>query len=261
MVSLRPNVGEQPDIWVYDVGRGSRTRLTFDRSAWTGEWSPDGRRIAFLSHPGDEGARGIYLIAVDGTGAPELLYADASDPTSWSPDGQTLLMRSGPSRGRGDVWELDVDGEREPRPLLNESYREHVAVFSPDGHWIAYTSEESGRTEVYARAYPGPGRKYSVSTRGGSEPVWSRDGRELFFRSGIAMMVVDVRLEPELEVSEPRELFRGNFRPAPAVNSNYDVSPDGERFLMIQPTGDAPREIHVIVNWVQELERLVPLDN
>ena len=255
MVSVRPGVGEQPDIWVYDVGRGSRTRLTFDRSAWTGEWSPDGRRIAFLSESG------IYLMTLDGAGAPELLDADASDPTSWSPDGQTLLIRSGSSRGRGNVWELDVGGEREPRPLLNESYREHVAVFSPDGHWIAYTSEESGRTEVYARAYPGPGRKYSVSTRGGSEPVWSRDGRELFFRSGNAMMVVDVRLEPEFQVGAPRELFQGNFRLAPAVNSNYDVSPDGERFLMIRPTGDAPREIHVIVNWVQQLERLVPREN
>ena len=144
---------------------------------------------------------------------------------------------------------------------MNESYNERLAVFSPDGQWIAYTSDESGRVEVYVRAYSGAGRKYSVSTDGGTEPVWSRDGRELFYRNGNAMMAADIRFEPELEVGEPRKLFQGNFQPAPWLNPNYDVSPDGERFLMIRPTADAPREIHVIVNWFQELERLVPTDN
>ena len=252
LVSLMPRLGDPRDIWVYDTVRGSRTRLTFGMTSYTGAWSPDGRHIAFQSSSSDDRRSRIYTIALDGTGTPDLL-AIGGDTNSWSPDGHTLLVGKGT-----DVWELDVNGGRELRPLLNESYGEYAAVFSPDGQWIAYTSDESERNEIYVRRYPGPGRKYAVSTNGGNEPVWSRDGRELFFRTGSTMMVVDVHLEPEFQAGELKELFQGNFRSAPAANSNYDVSPDGSRFLMVRPTADAPREIHVIVNWLQELEPARP---
>lgn len=258
LVSLQARSGDPRDIWLYDIERGSRAPLTFDKNAYTAEWSRDGQRVAFMSYDGPAGETLFYSVFVDQEVEPELLLRAApGDPVSWSPDGRTLLYNQMLPEG-SDVWEFDIDGARDPRPLLGESYDEHTATFSPDGQWIAYTSGESGRTEVYVQPYPGPGRKYSVSTSGGNEPVWSRDGRELFFRDVSAMMVVDVSFEPEFQASAPRELFRGSFRPAPAVNPNYDVSADGEHFLMVRPTADTPREIHVIVNWAQQLDRLVP---
>jgi eukaryotic-like serine/threonine-protein kinase len=142
-------------------------------------------------------------------------------------------------------------------PSINEG----VPQFSPDGNWVAYVSDESGREEIYVTAYPGPAKKMPISTDGGKEPVWNPNGRELFYRSGSKMMAVDIATQPVFARSRPRELFRGDYVPMAGPGSNYDVSLDGRRFLMIQRSARenaTPIQIVVVLNWFEELKRLVP---
>jgi hypothetical protein len=135
-------------------------------------------------------------------------------------------------------------------------------VFSPDGHWVAYTSNESGRNEVYVQPFPGPGPKRQVSTEGGNEPLWPRKGHELFFRSGNKTMAVDIRTDPTLTVGLPHSLFEGNFHRGTPVWT-FDVSPDGQRFLFLQAVDPDPAatQINVILNFTEELKRSVPIRN
>ena len=145
-------------------------------------------------------------------------------------------------------------------PLLSSDFNETNGVISPDGRWLAYQSDESGQDEVYVRAFTGPDSKWVVSTGGGTEPRRSRDGRELFYRNGDQMLVVDVREETDFDAGRPRLLFEGRFEREPQGNTNYDVTLDGERFLMVQAEEDLS-EITVVLNWFEELKRLVPTDN
>ena len=133
--------------------------------------------------------------------------------------------------------------------------------FSPDGRWVAYVSDESGRSEVYVQPYPGPGKKWQISTEGGIETVWNPNGRELFYRTGNKMMAVDVAARPGFTAGRPTLLFTGAFVQSPTCIPNYDVSRDGRRFLMIQPSPHenvTPIQITIVVNWFDELKRLVP---
>ena len=162
-----------------------------------------------------------------------------------------------------DIWTL-APGQQ-PTPLLNTVFRERGAAFSPDGRWIAYSSDESGRDEVYLQPYPGPGGKVTISTDGGRSPAWSASGRELFYRNGPRMMAVTIETSPVLRIGSQRMLFEGNFllEDDGAGANNYDVAPDG-RFLMIQlkteSTSETARpQINVIVNWFEELKRRAPL--
>ncbi len=135
-------------------------------------------------------------------------------------------------------------------------------MFSPDGHFLAYVSDESGRREVYVQPYPGPGGKLTISTDGGQEPVWSADGRELFYRNGNQMLAVAIRTEPTFSAGKPRLLFEGNYQLDAVGHPFYDVSPDGQRFLMVRPKGGgAPTQLYVVLNWGEELKRLAPMDN
>jgi serine/threonine-protein kinase len=132
--------------------------------------------------------------------------------------------------------------------------------FSPDGHWIAYVSPESGRNEIYVRPFPGPGGKWQISTDGGTEPVWNPKGRELFYRSGKKMMAAEYESQPTFSPGKPKELFEGPYLPTPRSFPDYDVAPDGQRFLMVKPA-DAEQpasQINVVVNWVEELKQKVP---
>lgn len=146
--------------------------------------------------------------------------------------------------------------EREEHPLLETTFNEHSPMFSSDGRWFAYVSDETGRDEIYLRPYPGEGGKRSVSTDGGSEPLWSVRGRELFYRNGDKMMAVSIDTEPELRVGTPEVLFEGRFAIThrPDIPRNYDVSRDGRRFLMVQTVDDlAPTQINIVLNWFVEL--------
>jgi serine/threonine-protein kinase len=254
------------DIWVWDLVRKTMTRLTFDEAVDALPlWTPDGKRIAFRSNRGSKTS--IYWKAADGTGADEFLVSGSGGniiPRSWSPDGKTLVFMESAATNT-DVGTVSIEGDRSKKPLLSGKYNEIDPVISPDGRWLAYSCDESGQYEIYVRPYPEVnGGKWQVSTSGGAWPIWSRDGRELFYRSGDASMAVVVKTKPTISFETPRTLFRGTYATgfANASLCNWDVSPDGKRFLMLKPSGTAAaglRKINIVVNWFEELKQRVPI--
>ncbi len=270
-VAVTIREGSNYDVWVSEVERGSLGRLT----SHPGEdfapiWTPDGKRVTFASEMTGEGPI-LWWRPADGSGPQELLLEREEGrgqyPSSWSPDGQTLAFNDllDPVNGQ-DIWMLPLEGEQEPWAFLDTEFEEMGAMFSPDGLWLAYTSNETGRDEVWVQPFSvtGPRGKKQVSVGGGAEPLWGPDSRDLFYRNGDRMMAVAIKTEPELSVGTPRLLFEGRFLPVLSGDepgSSYDISPDGKRFLMIQREQDlVPTEIIVILNWFEELKRLVPVD-
>jgi serine/threonine-protein kinase len=267
LVSIREE-GSVSNTWLYDLARDTLTRVTFEGRQDVGEntpaiWNPDGDKVTFGSiREGLE--RHLYSMAADGGGQAEQLTPNSGyqSADSWSPNGKVLAYTQSSENIGGDIGLVSLEGEPELRPFLQTPFWESQAKFSPDGAWIAYTSDESGRPEVYVRPYPGPGEKIQISNNGGSEPVWARDGKELFYRNGNRMMVVRVELGPTFTAGQPSLVFEGAYE-APAggaIWTNYDVSPDGKAFLMIERTTEPPRDIHVVLNWFEELKRLVPTE-
>jgi serine/threonine-protein kinase len=254
------------DIWVYGADRPTRTRLTFEAALGgmgTSDpvWTPDGRRITYGSPA--SGGQQLFWVAADGGGKPERLITSPTvhSPHTWSPDGKTLAFYEQKEQGSArDIWVLPMTGERKSVPILVTPFNERSPMFSPDGRWLAYTSDESGRDEVYVLSYPELGLKIPVSTEGGTDPVWSRDGRELFYRNGVSLMVVSATPGAALKVGMPQKLFDQQMATQvnPGTGSlNYDVAPDG-RFLMIIPTGRND-EFEVVLNWSEELKRRAPV--
>ncbi|HSF17430.1 MAG TPA: protein kinase, partial [Vicinamibacteria bacterium] len=240
--SLEPQ-DAPPDIWLLDTDPATLTRLT-TAVGLQGVWAPDGRSVFIQSD-----AR-IFRQELDAAGEAQDV-APCYNLTSISSDG-TLAVCQGPNEaGDWDIESVRLDGSGERRKVVGTRFDEYGARFSPDDRWLAYVSDESGQEEIYVQPFPGPGRKRRASTNGGSEPAWSRDGRELFYRRGREMYVVSFANDGIF--GEPTRLFSGDFE------SGYDVSLDGRQFLMIQsePTDVRP-EIHVVLDWFEELERLVP---
>lgn len=247
------------ELWLYDLERGTAAQLSATSAISNlPVWSPDGERILFnslLSPPG------LYAVSPDLSGTPALLLAREEDilvPGSFSADGRILVYTELNSRTLGDLWTLSlVDGS--VTPLLRSPANERSPAFSPDGRWLSFASDESGIDQVYVRAYPGPGPPIRVSTDGGREPVWSRDGSELFYRHEGAMMAVPVRTQGAFGSGRPIRLFEGRYATEYKGRSNYDVGPDG-RFLMVElEEGSEGLRLGVILNWFDELERLVPV--
>ena len=257
----RVAVSTDGQIWLYDLSRETLSRFTFEGSVHSRPvWTPDGKRIAFYSNK--EGRLNLYWQLADGSGGLERLTTseDINVPASWSPDGQLLAFHDANPTTGNDIWMLRIS-DRKPQPFLRTTFNEADPRFSPDGHWIAYMSDESGRYEIYVQPYPGPGGKWQVSTEGGTEPAWNPNGRELFYRSGDKMMAVDITTQPSFSAGKPRMLFEGPYQPTPVTTPNFDVSPDGQRFLMLKPSGSAeaaPTQINVVLNWFEELKRRVP---
>jgi serine/threonine-protein kinase len=249
-------------VWLHDLSRETLTRFTFEGNRnLNSVWTPDGKRIAFNSNK--EGPpQSIFWQLADGSGGLERLTNGdyARVPMSWSPDGQLLaFMENNPTTGY-DIWVLRL-ADRKAQPFLRTPFNESVPRFSPDGRWLAYISNESGRYEVYVQPYPGPGGKWQISTEGGTEPAWNSNGRELFYRSGDKMMAVEIATQQSFTAGKPRVLFQGRYVPSPATAPNYDVSPDGQRFMMLKPSeqeASAPTQINVVLNWFEELKRRVP---
>ena len=259
-------VGLKRDIWVYDISREISTRLTTeDSSVGNPIWTPDGTRITFSSDRA--GSDSVYWIPADGSGTIERLTTmEPAQPSSWSPDGQELVLHYWDEQNaQGDIWILPNEGE--PRPFTQTpKFWESHAVLSPDGRWLAYRSNKSGMLEVYVTPYPGPGPVHQISNDGGTSPAWGRNGKELFYRSlwdskGFSsMMAVDLSTEPNFTVGRPRELFKGKYGGTLPVRS-YDVTNDGQKFLMIQdvsPPREPVTQIQIVLNWFEELKRLVP---
>ena len=190
-------------------------------------------------------------------------------PESWSPDGKTIAyVRM--EQSNYAIWALPLDGDRKARPLLESKFPEASPKFSPDGKWLAYCSNESGRAEVFVtelRGTPyGAGARIQVSTDGGTDPIWRRQGGELYYRSGEKMMAVAVATQPKLTLSKPHQLWEGRYLHGvgsscgmPGVSSaNYDVTGDGQRFILIEDKdqGVVARQINVVLNWAEELKRI-----
>lgn len=257
-VAVRIYDGGTYDIWVYELEHGPLTRLTFEGINFYPIWTPDGKRVAFISDRA--GTYDLYWKKADGSSAAEpLLTAEFGQlGTSFSPDGKLLVYReTHPNTGR-DIWILPLEGERKPQPFLNTSFNEGSAMLSPDGRLLAYTSDESGKDEVYVRTFPDPGGgRWQVSTGGGTEPLWSRDRRELFFRSMNKIMSVTIETEPMFKVGNREVLFEDVYEKTP-WHTNYDIHPDNKRFVMVKSPEKISTEMIVVLNWLEELRRLVP---
>jgi eukaryotic-like serine/threonine-protein kinase len=255
-------LGANGGLWVYDMGRGTLTRLTETGLIPRSIWTPDGKHLTFLAAPG--GALNIYWMSADGSAAAARLTTGENFqlPGSWSPDGQVLAFSDADPTTGWDLWVLELQGDRKARPFLQTPYNEYAPAFSPDGRWLAYGSDETGRPEIYVRPFPGPGGKVQISTDGGVQPVWARNGRELFYRNGDKMMVAGVvEAQPVFAAAKPKSLFEGHYETgAFPFEPNYDISPDGQRFLMIEGGEQEPAatQLNVVLNWSEELRRLAP---
>ena len=259
---------DKADIWIYDLMRDTLTRLTFDGINALPFWTPDGKRIAYRSiRPPNVN---IYWRPADGSGAEERLTTSQSNhaPHGFSPDGRTLLYNAADPKTGWDIWMVPLEGERKPRPILQSPFNERGPKLSPDGRWLAYVSDESGRYEIYVQPFPQPGGKWQISSDGGGEVAWSPKGNELFFRTGgqrEKMMAVNVQTQPTFSTDKPRLLFEGPYASGGAGNwsADYAVAPDAQRFLVLknkeQEKTEALTQINVVLNWFEELKRRVPV--
>jgi serine/threonine-protein kinase len=259
-------------VWIYDVRRSTLMPLTTgDEDAYWSVWSPDGTRVAFSLAIG--GKSNLFWKSSDGTGKSERLTTgdyglDSYAPSSWSSDGKTLAFVQEPISATGaDIRVLDVAStDYRARPVAQTPADERFPSFSADGRWLAYTSTASGHVEVYVQPYPGPGPRVLVSTDGGSEPAWRSDGTELFYAvitgNLVRMMVVPVKATvAEFSAGTPRKLFEGRYVTSSPVRG-YDVTADGQRFLMVRPLDPLPEpapELVIVENWLEELKARIPV--
>ena len=253
----REGESQNADLRLLDLARGTDNRFTFDPAHDQRPiWSPDGNRIVWASNR--EGVANLYQKSANGAGQDDLLLRSAwpKAALSWSPDGRCILYREVTPETNGDLWILPMVGERTPLRWLSTPFTESNGAFSPDGKWIAYQSNESGRMEIYVQAFvPGAaatGGKWQLSTKSGFNPTWRRDGRELFFNTpDNKLMAVDVTLGAEVKAGPPRELF-SLVGLRPTTSGSFMVTGDGQRFLF--QTNDTPNlpPFTVVLNWMAE---------
>lgn len=255
MVAAIESARNRSDLWVYDLGRGARTKLT-DQGPINAApvWSPDGSQVAFNS---PREPAGIYLQSIDAPGAAKLLLKrgpGVQTPEAWSPDGRTLVFTEYNPRTGGDLWALRLDGKASP--LLATPAQEVAPRLSPDGRWLAYTSDTAGRADVYVASFPTLRSTQLVSIDGGTSPRWAGE-REIVYRRGRQVVSVTVTPGETLTLGRPTVLFEVDDVP-----ENYDVSPDGTKFLMLRRdaagAGAAPGQVNLVLNVFEELKRLVP---
>jgi dipeptidyl aminopeptidase/acylaminoacyl peptidase len=254
-------------LWLYDVSRGTLTPLSRSGEAHAPLWSPDGQRLLFRWLFAD-GRRALASQPADGSAPPRALIAGEVYPSSFTPDGRQVAAVTGLS---GVVIVTTENGQARAQPLTQTPQVVDYPEFSPDGHWLAYGSDVSGRGEVYVQPYPGPGRAEPVSVEGGSNPAWHPNGREIFFLSEpdpagkVRMMAVDFMPGSPPRIGRPRPLFEFDNRDVNLGGfplRSYDVTPDGQRFVAVQrrtpPRAPAVTHINLILNWVEELKAKVP---
>jgi eukaryotic-like serine/threonine-protein kinase len=260
--SARVALDPEGQIWLYDIARKTLTRLTFDGDVNIRPlWTPDGKHVIFSASK--DGKQSIAWQLADGSGGREELNTaeQLQVPSSVSPDGRFLSYYLVDPNTQRDIWILDLR-DRKARPFLQTRFNESASAFSPDGRWIAYASDESGRPEIYVQSFPGPGGKWQVSTEGGAQPLWNRNGRELLYRSGDRIMSMEVSVQTAFAGGVSRQVFAGRYAD-PVIVPTYDITPDGQRFLMLKPSEQQvpSNQIVIVQNWFEELKRRVPIGN
>ena len=254
------NRATDADIWIESLEQQTFTRLTFEPGSESAAlWSPDGTQIVY------ESAGRLYMRRADGTGMPELVASGGGTPLAWTPDGEVIIMALSPDGENRDIAVVAMTGEHERRTLISTEFNEGRAVLSPDGHWLAYQSDESGTWEIYVRPYPDvDSGKWQISAHGGQEPKWARDGRTLYFVTAEDLMGASVgSSQTAFDFKTPTRVLDIRKYFLPTTTRSYDVAADG-RFLFAKSAtanqnGAAPR-IVIVTHWTEELKRLVPTD-
>lgn len=242
---------ESAHVWVYDIQRDAWTNLVPVGESRDPIWSPDGRYIAYGGKR--DGTFGLFRKPFDGSGPEETILINSRpewlDPISWSVDGQMIFYDYTDPINLDNIGMVRVGGK--PEPYLETPREEWSPRISPDGNWIAYASDESGTTEVYVRSYPDSGGRWQVSNQGGRSAIWSKDGQELFYRNGNTLMRVPVQTRPTFSPGKPEPLFEGRYR---QTGRDYDISPDGTRFVMMQPQSpNTAHQLNLILNWANNM--------
>jgi eukaryotic-like serine/threonine-protein kinase len=254
-------------LWLLDFSRGTSTRFTFGLSAaLLGTWSPDGNRIIFNSN--ESGVFDLYQKPANGVQEKELLVKSSEDkyPTSWSRDGRFLLYRtSGSLTTKHSLWVLPLEGDKKPFPFLRTEFNNDDGQFSPDGHWVAYDSDESGRSEIYVRTFSpdstaaasDTGGKWLISIGGGNQPRWRVDGKELYYLSpDRKLMAVEITAKAEFQAGVAKLLFQAPLGFGLGSEGQWDVAPDGKRFLFPSPTDQlSAAPFTVVLNWQAGLKK------
>jgi len=254
-------------IWLLDSSRSTTERFTFGSAvAVGGIWSPDGNNIVFASNPSGPGD--LYRKSASGARDEELLLKSSENkiPTGWSRDGRFLLYTVEDLKSaRQALWVLPLGGDKKPFPFLRTEFDNDFGRFAPDGRWVAYQSDESGRNEIYVRTFTSGspttasdgGGKWLISTGGGAEPRWGEDGKELYYLAADGkLMSVDIATNPVFQAGVPRVLFQTPLPPRPGVRESWDMTPDGKRFLLLAPVGQGGEvPFTVVLNWQAGLNK------
>jgi serine/threonine-protein kinase len=245
--------GATTDVWTFDVASGTPTRLTTMNNNDRPEWTSDGRKLVYSSTRGGEDYS-IWWQAADGSAPAEQLFRgpNATREVVLTPDGRSLIYREDNPDSLRDIRMTSLDKKDSPAPLVTTRFDELMPRLSPDGRWLAYQSNESGQYEIYVRPFPQGGGRITISNGGGTEPLWSRDGR-LFYRHGRELVAATYSTIRAFAITARRVLFSANYE-LHLFHPNYDVTPDGKRFIMIKP-GNEEAQIVVVVNWIEELRQ------
>jgi Tol biopolymer transport system component len=266
-VTVASSGDDEQDIWVADLERGSLERLTTERINDSHPlWTPDGTSIVYQSARAGTGP-GLFVRPASGAGQAQRLTTTQTyqNPESFSPDGTELIFREGGDTATNDLHVLSLGDELVSNPVLQTRFNEGHSTLSPNGLWIAYESDDTGRDEIYVRPYPNiEDERIQISIDGGREPLWGPDGRELFFLNqtddgAVQAFAATLVVEPTISVDELKPLFAGNYRIA-SIYTNWDISSNDQRFLMIKNSSQQTEVTRMIVveNWFEELERLAP---
>jgi eukaryotic-like serine/threonine-protein kinase len=263
--------GINRDIWVIDLARGVPARLTFEGANWSPIFAPDGGRVVYSRAPGIAGLTNkLYQKSSSGVGSEELLFegdqtGEAIFPEAWSPDGSHVVFArvKFPSNVPAELWVLPLSGDRKAFRYLPTRFRQGTSAFSPDGRWLAFTTNESGSYQIVVQPFPDPSAgKWQITGNGGTEPRWRADGRELFYLSlDGKIMAVPIKVDKTIEAGQPVPLFQTTLNtPVNPGLKRYDVTADGQRFLVLSPVAATPAQansnpITAVVNWTAALNK------
>ncbi len=253
LTSLAADAADKTDLWLFDLDRGTSSALTFGDRGRYPDWMPDGERIVLSSTDGGRAAGyEVRSLAADGSDSGTTIRPAEADQIPWdiTPDGLQLVTNRVTPRSRRDLWIVPLEKAAEPIPYLRTNADEDAAAVSPDGRWLAYVSDETGRDEVYVRSFPRPGAAIRISEAGGKEPRWAPGGRELFYRTGTGMLAAEVTRTPSMRVVRRRRLFDDAPYVAALNGAIYDVHPDGRRFAMIR-RGTERADIVIAEHWFE----------